>query len=336
MKIDENFITKTAELKTQEPIAQSASIVFPHQADAYHRLVLTAEAFARENWHSLAVTPRWHALLLAPSGVGKSHIANQLSLTLGWPIYSIYTSRWVIAGGRGERTWQEIATWLSRQEGKCLIFLDEVDKLHSRDSWSTHLRTEVFSLLDRQLPLDLEIDDTDSKDSKVVLWAKARKVLKCDTLIIAAGAFQHLWENRPKTLGFGSDDSGSGVPSLAEIRRELPTELVNRFGRIVALPYLTETDYRNLAKTTGSILPLELQQRFWEIAKRTLPGAVRDAKGVRYIEECVTETLLESAAAAVRAGHTAISPSRMVAPDTTADSDSAGKTMDENLNDPAP
>lgn len=273
-------------------LVNNPGVVFPHQAKVFQSLLLTANAFRRENWWALPVLPRWHTLVVAPTGTGKSHIIHSLGKALDWPVFSIYVSRWIVAGGRGKETWQELAGWLAKQQGKCLIFLDEIDKIYGDDTWSRHLRTEVFQILDRDLPAAIEIDDEYSEHSKEALWAKGKMNLQCNTMIIAAGAFQFLWDTRPKTLGFGSAETENRIPSAAELQTVLPAELVNRFLKILALPPLTKDDYLGMIKQTCQALPGEIRTRFSEIAEKNLSTAIIEGKGARYVEECITAALL--------------------------------------------
>ena len=77
----------------------------------------------------------------------------------------------------------------------------------------------------------------------------------------------------------------------------LPPELINRFGKILSLPPLREQDYVTMVRRTAQALPGELREKFIKNAEKNLREAIRDGRGVRYVEECVTQVLLEEAAA---------------------------------------
>lgn len=277
---------------------ENPGVIYPHQARVFQKLLITATAFDQNNWWSLPVLPRWHMLIIAPTGVGKSHMVRAVGKALDWPIYSIYISRWIVGGGRGKETWPEIAQWLSKQNGKCLLFIDEIDKVsttpYATDIWSRHQLCEIYQLLDRDLPAEIEIDDEGSEHSKEALWARAKMNLQCHTLIVAAGAFQSLWCHRPKSLGFSEgENSASQIPSQKELEGVLPIELINRFGKIVAMSPMIEGDYKAMINQTTQVLPREIRSSFSKIAKKNLPNAIFEAKGTRYVEECITQALID-------------------------------------------
>ena len=73
-------------------------------------------------------------------------------------------------------------------------------------TWEQFLRAEAFRLLDFQLPAGLkdEVGDTVDDGDRII----AQEVLAERTLIIAAGAFQGIWEKRSRpTLGFGKPET---------------------------------------------------------------------------------------------------------------------------------
>ena len=273
-------------------------LLFSHQTAVFREILITATAFENEDWFALPVIPRWHLLIIGETGTGKSHLVkNSLGATLGWPVLILWSSRWVIAGGRGKETWTEIARWLSNQKGKCVIFLDEIDKVHGDDVWSRHLRTEIFQLLDRDLPSEITIEDPNCEQQPEVVWAKAQKVLRCDCFIVAAGAFQILWDNRPKNLGFGAKEFNQDAPTQRELKKILPLELLNRFSKILSIPRLVKSDYCKLITKAAATLPTEIRNIFLEMANKNLESAVQEGKGARYVEECLTDALINDARA---------------------------------------
>lgn len=301
--------------QTQLAPASNPGIIFPHQREVFRHLVTTARAFAKETWFALPILPRWHVLIIGSTGTGKSHLARALATELGWGLYTAWSTRWIIASARGKETWGEIAQWLAAQPGKCIIFLDEADKISGDDTWSRHLRTEIFQLLERDLPPEITIDDSASEQSKDTLWAKAQMNLRCNTLLIAAGAFQNLWDFRPKSLGFGGDSPFKNMPSPTELKTVLPSELVNRFGQILTLPQLGKQDYAEMARKTAAALPTKIREKFIRQAEKHLTAAIENGRGARFVEECITAALLDDAEEKP-AQKPAISRRRAISPQT--------------------
>lgn len=84
--------------------------------------------------------------------------------------------------------------------------------------------------------------------------AAAQDVLQNRTFLIAAGAFQHLWEAsaRPK-IGFQNSGSNSWEPSPNNLSKVLGAELIGRFrGKLVVLHPLEETDYITMLESTAA------------------------------------------------------------------------------------
>jgi len=287
--------TEPAPAETRQTQPGNPGLIFPHQREVFRQLITTAKAFSKENWFGLPVIPRWHVLLIGSTGTGKSHLARALATQMGWGLYTAWSTRWIIAGGRGKETWGEIAQWLAAQPGKCIIFLDEAEKITGDDTWSRHLRVEIQQIFDRDLPPELTIDDSNSHESSQSLWAKAQMNLRCNTLLIGAGAFQNLWDHRPKSLGFGGDSPSKNIPTQQELKTVLPPELVNRFGQILALPPLGKQDYAEMARRTAAALPAEIRGKFIRQAEKHLTAAIENGRGARFVEECITAALLEDA-----------------------------------------
>lgn len=272
----------------------------------------------------LPIRPRTATLIIGASGTGKSHLARAIAKELGAAFLKLSVSDWVLLGcsQRGaETTWPMIYRFLRRNAGAegLVIFLDEVDKISGTGTWETFLRTEVFALLDLQIPVgiresdndDDEDDESSSKRAKSDGFNVASRTLRTKTLILAAGAFQHIWENQAKpALGFGEPCRGGDAPSLNDLAATLPRELVNRFrSDIVILPQLAAVDYEKMLAFIGDRIPPYLRSTFIRMGKDRLPHAVKYRQGCRFVEELLLDVII----AEREAMHTNTEPSAGIA-----------------------
>ncbi len=273
--------------------------LFGYQQAAFQELCRIARAFSHTgSWENLFVRPRWHRLIVGPTGTGKTHLAAALAHKLGWPLLSLTAPDWILLGcnERGARqTWRHVAEWLAQRDSFSLIFIDEIDKISGSETWSRHLRTEVFNLLDGRVPTGLRITDDEDAETSAQLRLRAAIQLASKTLILGASAFQEAWEDRSRSsIGFGEQEHSP--PVLAELTRHLQRELLNRFAsRLILLRSLQRTDYQEMLAQTARQLPSALRARFSEVGHQRLEESHRDQKGARFIEEILSECLLISA-----------------------------------------
>ncbi|MBN8710310.1 MAG: hypothetical protein BGO12_21465 [Verrucomicrobia bacterium 61-8] len=272
--------------------------LFSYQQPAFQELCRIARAFSQTgSWQNLFVRPRWHRLIVGPTGTGKTHLAAALAHKLDWPLLSLTVPDWILLGcnERGARqTWRCIADWLARRDSFSLIFIDEIDKISGHETWSRHLRTEVFDLLDGRVPTGLRITDDEDPETSAQLRLRAAIQLTSKTLILGASAFQEAWEARSRaSIGFGEQEHLP--PVLSELTQHLQRELLNRFAsRLILLRSLERTDYQEMLAQTARQLPSALRARFSEVGHQRLEESHRDQKGARFIEEILSECLLIS------------------------------------------
>jgi len=279
------------------PSSNGSVIILGHQRAAYDRLLAVAGASFFAQRQTLPVRPRSNTLVVGPSGSGKTFLAGAVAKHLGAPFLSLTVGEWVIIGSsqRGAKTtWPLIVKFLqqnSKSDG-VVLFLDEVDKLCGHTSWETFQRAEIYKLLDWGIPQGLCDGDGDAI-CKTHIDA-ARDVLANKTYIIAAGAFQGIWEGRSKTsIGFSDQTSPCLPVSLGDLSATLPRELTNRFrAEVIVLPKLSREDYWRMISQTGAQVPAYLRDTFLRLANERIESAVECQQGCRFLEEIILDSII--------------------------------------------
>jgi hypothetical protein len=277
-------------------------LIYPHQRAAFDRLCAITRAYIHTNFERLPIQPRGNVFIIGPSGTGKTHLAQQVPTGAGMDLayLAVSVSEWIVMGSsqRGApATWPTIWKFLhdaTNREG-CLIFLDELDKvgsLKTQGEWVRYQIAEVFSLLDRRIPRNLNDPDGDRiSDSKI---AEAEAVLRNKTLILAGGAFQEIWE-ASAPIGFGTVP-GAAIPKpdLKRLSEHIPSELSRRFGsQLITLPPLQEADYLDMLEQILPSLPSHWRTRYEKLARVGIPEATRLCQGPRYFEELLLEVAVQ-------------------------------------------
>ncbi len=284
--------------------SDSARLIVGHQRQIYERLLAIGRACFSVQRHTLPTRLKTNMLLIGPTGVGKTFLAEAVARELDVPFLPLAVSNWIILSGtdRGaQTTWVSVADFLykSRTAAGAVIFLDEIDKQrHTPSSWDQQTQVESFLLLDGRVPSFLKDAAGDVMGEGI--RSVVRDMLANRTFIIAGGAFQHLWEHRVRqNIGFGKPNNDSPPPTPNELARTLPREIVNRFsGEILVLPPLRESDYRSILETIAGCIPSYLRDTFLRIGHEKIPAALEMAQGFRFVEDVVLQTLLAERAIA--------------------------------------
>jgi len=170
-------------------------LIFDHQRPAFDKLAAVAKVCISIQRETLPIRPRTNSLIIGPTGSGKTFLAKAVADELGVALLSISVSEWILLGcnKRGaSTTCPVIVRFLlkNKEAPGVLIFVDEIDKVGGQSSWEAFLRTEIFQLLDLNIPGSLNDDEERAYTDEET--AKAREVLSNRTFLLAAGAFQHL------------------------------------------------------------------------------------------------------------------------------------------------
>ena len=271
-------------------------MIYDYQKPAFEKLLSVAKACFAVQRQTLSIRVRTNTMIVGPSGAGKTHLARAVAEKCETEFLSVTLGEWIPLGcsGRGGvPTWPVIAKFLlrNRKAAGLVIFVDEIDKVSGTSTWETFLRTEVFSLLDFKIPIGINDDDLDCAED----LPQAQEALSNRTLILGAGAFQHIWENRGRaSLGFGEPDSNGETIDLTLLAATLPRELTNRFrSDLVILPELLESDYRRILLQSAEGVPVYLRETFLRLGHLRIPSAVACRQGCRFLEELMLDTIIE-------------------------------------------
>jgi hypothetical protein len=268
-------------------------MIYSYQRQVYEKLRRTVAAHKRSREHNMGVKPRFHRLVIGPSGSGKSHIAGLVGRELKWNVLEINTGSWIVLGAKETPTWKGVVEWLIESEGAPrMIILDEIDKIQGHDSWTRYLRAELFDLLDGKV--------TQHTEDPAFPQALAQRFLQ-DTLIIGCGAFQEAFDQRPE-VGFNGKDQ---TPSTSrDIAKYLQRELVNRFdSELLILPELAREDYQKMISDIRPHVPSAAYDIIDSIAESKIDDAVANKTSARFVESLLASAFYELSADDIISGH---------------------------------
>jgi len=272
-------------------------LIFDHQRSAFEKLRRAGNVCFSPLRKNLPMQARTNSLLIGPSGSGKSYLARAVAQSFGLECKNLTVAEWMVLGSGtkgAKRSWNSIFDFLVKNHSKkgAVIFLDEIDKLDGTGDWSQHLRVEVFRLLDLTIPPDLLDEDDHTTDP--TLFREVSEFLKHRTFIIAAGAFQSLWDDGSKKVGGFGGDQETEPPSQEILSRYLAKELINRFrSDVVILEQLTIADYESMLLSSAEKMPPQFQERFLLLGEQRIAEARRNHQGVRFLEELTADVLAE-------------------------------------------
>ena len=272
--------------------------LFTHQQAPYEELRRVASAFFCRPWDDFPIRPRSNVLVTGPTGLGKTELARIVAAELEVPLLELVFTDWLPMGGSSNRgsihTWPMILKFIKEHDSG-VIFIDEVDKAVGTGDWSLYIRLELFSLLDKKIPENIDLDESDDEDSedRRKKIADAQRKLLRSFLIVGAGAFQELCETRASVgIGFQPFSTVAAL-ELRELAGVLPRELTNRFrSRLINLPPLRRECYLDMLRKVANRLPAELAPGFLEIGENTVEEAIANQQGVRWLEEILLDAVI--------------------------------------------
>jgi len=278
-------------------------VVLRHQRAIYDELLATARV--RFSFGGAGpVRLRTSTLIVAPSGTGKTHLAAAVAAGCSVPYHYACIGGWLVMGSSsrgGSQTLPQICSFLRscKDSEGAVILLDEIDKLGeltagplTSSPWFSSVKLEVFQLLDGKLPGSLEGGDAELTSYQI---AEAVEVLNSKTLILAAGAFQDVWDKQNRSMiGFETADSEAAViPSQRELSTRLGRELCQRFrSKILFMPPLRHADYHHMLEQLSPGIAPALRRTFIRLGEERIPEACRLMQGTRFVEELLLDTIL--------------------------------------------
>ena len=253
------------------------------QREAYGRLehFLRLKLFPRV---AGGIQPRPHALLIGPSGVGKTALVRGFAEDLlkkrgvAFPLFLSDAGTWLPDGARSEpNTLRAIKQWMWREvEQAGIIFIDELDKLYAQQDWGRSVVQNVLSLLDNRLDSVPYWTETDSR------------LLEEKVMIIGAGT----WAKTQKAALTDSANVSRKGARIDRIERdsEIPEELLFRFNAdVVYLDPMLEVEIQDRIARIHQDLNLRapVASRIAELASR----ASSSNRQMRWLEAYVSKLI---------------------------------------------
>lgn len=255
-------------------------MVFNYQMGAYKTVQRHAMGHVLSAGIKSPVKPRFHTLVVGPTGGGKSHVAKDALTKLGFDVKVLTTSAWIVLGAKSRPTLFSIIDFFEDTGDKPrAILLDEIDKVGGHDSWTTNLRSEIYDLLDGRISIGG--DDEAHYDSDAI--GRARGTIK-NVHVVGCGAFDGLINTR--TAGFVSS---GGEINLKQLKAAIPQELLNRFStQLAIIPPLGVEDYKEMRDDVlNNMGEGEIKEKAKEFADIIFDEAVICQSGARYCEDFV-------------------------------------------------
>ncbi len=223
------------------------------QRDARDRIL----ALARLNFDTAPagrLRPRTSALIVAPTGSGKTALLRSVAETLGAHLVRLSIAEWIPVGASRDLTpaLLEVAEALAAHP-RVVVFIDEMDKIvDDGRSWSRSAAIEMFNLLERSLPASVFGLLRKGEELRPLIEQR----LHSGMFISGAGAWQSLHQVRPKpVIGFlGRCSTETSADLLLRAIRDagFPAELAGRFhASPIPLPYPSAAETTELFNRIG-------------------------------------------------------------------------------------
>ena len=264
----------------------TSMVLTPSQSKALTQITNLGRAYFSGIGDSLAIRPRFSAFLAAPTGSGKTYLAQRAAEFLDAKLFVVSASEWMPEGAR-EGTLPTLTNLLAaiQTSERVICFIDEVDKfiLHEdAGAWIRCCAAEIWATLDRRLPVQSFCKRHKCEESVEMLEQRIKQGL----YFIAAGTFQSIfYKLGARTCGFtmGSQDhyDEDEIRQMILEDSAVPAELLSRFAEE---PIILR--YPTLAETAELLEKLGLNELAAKAGVTTLePSSIKwDGVGMRALE----------------------------------------------------
>lgn len=261
------------------------------QLAVYRELLELAQDYFAGDWHNLALQPRIIPLICGASGGGKTFLVRRLADELGIPLFKISVGDWILVGASHRAAPPTVPRFYKfiDENARGICFIDEVEKLGGEfmeSDWRRFLKLEVFAILDRALNRGV-LEEPDGP-RYVLSVDELEERFRRSFFLIAAGAWQSLWSNSGRSVGFNATTDGIPSPTHKQLAEALPLEVLNRFSsRVLLMPPFSADDYRRSLAQLILRLPIDLRAALQNLGEGVIAEAVRSQRGFRFFEELV-------------------------------------------------
>ena len=235
----------------------TSKVLTSSQSKALDLIVKRGAAYFSGLSDALAIRPRFSTFLAAPTGSGKTYIAERAADHLKAKLFVVSAGEWMPEGTRDGAAFTQsnlLATLLTSERVVC--FIDEIDKFligEDAGGWTRFCAAEMWATLDRRLPVQAFCKRNKCEESAELLEQRIRSGL----YFIAAGTFQSIFDKLgARTCGFttGSQEhyNEDQIRQMIVEDSAVPAELLSRFAaEPIVLRYPTPEETAELLEKLG-------------------------------------------------------------------------------------